>query len=637
MVQLNKQQEEAASHVDGPCLVVACPGSGKTRLLVERTARLIELGNSPNQIVSVTFTNKAADEMRNRICERLQVEKLPNFVGTFHSLCALMLRRFGEYIGYNRQFSIADSDDQIDLLRQIARQNGQKIEKSKAYEIARAVNNHRENMTTRIDFEESLEEDFEILIADIYLERLKEMNSLDFSGLLSETIRLLDQEKQLRDKISNSMKYVQVDEVQDTNFAQFYLLNILSEKWNNILCVGDLSQSVYGWRGARCENIIDFTKKYEDCKTIELPLNYRSTPEIVKTADKLIRYNKSHMGSDFISTKPSGESVKLMSFSNQLREADFVGQQSKRLIEEGGWKPEDIAVLYRTNAMSEPIERACVKHGLQYILIGARSFYDRREVKDCLAMLRLAVNPLDCISFHRVGKITNGLGDVTIGKIESISQSENIPLIQAAEKYKSQTNSSNIKQSIDNMIRIYNFSTKEKGAAKSIDYLVSRIGYEDFLKRIYKDDIQDRLDNISQLMTSAANFETDSGDKSAEKFLQNIALISSADKKNEKDSVSLMTLHSCKGLEFPIVFMIGVEHGMLPHYMSLKDPNRFDALEEERRLCYVGMTRAEHILYMTYNQSRVVYTRRYQDGNYHQKCKPSQFLYECGLLKRNQH
>jgi DNA helicase-2/ATP-dependent DNA helicase PcrA len=421
-MKLNAQQEEAANHRDGPCLVIAVPGSGKTRLLVERVGRLIESGVPANSIVCVTFTNKTADEMKERVCKRLDVAKPKCFVGTFHRLCLMLLKKFGDRIGYNEKFTIIDSDDQKDMISQISRQLNKKLEKNEIPVVAKAVNDYRENQWNREQLDDALQSnDNFIHIADEYLDRLKKDNCVDFSGMLSESIRLLSEHKDVLERVQTAFKYLQVDEIQDTNYAQFILINYFTGKWNNVLMVGDISQSIYKFRGARYQNILDFLKKHEDCVRIELPLNYRSTPQIVAVADKLIKHNSSHMAEKFESVNPNGEDVRCLSFNNQFEEADFVAKHIERLKRDGGWNPEDCAILYRMNSMSEPIERALANRGVAYKVVGGRSFYDRREVKDCMSLLRFYANKKDGIAFHRVAGLVDGVGDVTVGKIEKIS------------------------------------------------------------------------------------------------------------------------------------------------------------------------------------------------------------------------
>ena len=988
-MHLNQQQEEAANHRDGPCLVTAVPGSGKTRLLVERVGRMIESGIPAHRIVCVTFTNKAADEMKERICKRLNQSSPACFIGTFHKLCVRLLRKFGDRIGYSEKFTIADADDQIDLITQIARRHSITLDRKETRPLAKAINDWRENMWSEEDFFEAIGENKDwATIAELYLDTLKSNNMIDFSGLLSETIRLLNSEKEVLDRVQEAFQYVQVDEVQDTNYAQFVLINMFTGKWNNVLMVGDISQcvtedtivytengeklaidievgdkvlsaigsgrtdycevtrkhiadlpyggykncinirtksgkslsmtpdhivfagfskyssslfivylmfdnqlgyrvgitntkrkhglnnfgigsrlnqeradrmyvlkavtskeearyweqyfsityglptwtfdekyyagsgvnyvqklygevdtiaaarrllmflgydekyphytpkcmsrskrrnfsitlcgdnrgkplhkysisgseisdkqklkeagfnvrstkkgckgwriegstadpsrlqtilltvqkfidvnviekasfgdvslpflpasnllqgmsiyvlgdsgeieideivsincmavnlrfvdldidrtcnfigngivshnSIYKFRGARYQNIKDFLAKHEGCRIIELPVNYRSTPQIVKAADKLIRYNSSHMGEKFETVNPDGEDVKLLPFKNQLDEADFVARHCRKLID-NGWDAGDLVVLYRMNAMSEPIERAMSKYQVGYTVVGGRSFFDRKEIKDCISMLRFVANPRDGVAFHRCAKLLPGVGDTTVGKIETIAIDEDINIIEASQRFIEEVKLSKIKSAVENAVDKFNFDHASMNVAQVLEALIDRFDYYNLLEKEYdQDDAFDRIDNVRQMLNSAADFATENPKDSVVKYLQMIALVTANDKKSEGKTVSLMTLHAAKGLEFPIVFMIGVEQDILPHSLAVAD-DPLEGLEEERRLCYVGMTRAKTLLYVSHCYAR----RQFGKGGqvWHKKCKPSQFLQESDLLK----
>lgn len=634
-MKLNPQQEKAANHIDGPCLVIAVPGSGKTRLLVERVGRMIDRGIRPQSMVCVTFTNKAADEMKDRICKRLKVSKPSCFVGTFHKLCVGLLRKFGDKIGYSEKFTILDSDDQRDTIRQIARQLQYNLEKSDAGLLCKAVNDFRENMWTRDQLDDALQLNHEWMhICDQYIERIKASNMIDFSGLLSETIRLLAENPDVLARVQDAFKYLQVDEVQDTNYAQFYLINQFSGKWNNILMVGDISQSIYRFRGARYQNIKDFLNKHTDCKCIELSLNYRSTPQIIAVADKLIRNNASHMAEKFETENKDGDDVRCLPFLNQYDEADFVSRHIQKMIREGGWIESDFAVLYRMNSMSEPIERSMANLGIQYEVIGGHSFYDRREVKDCIAMLRLGVNRKDGVAFHRLAGIVEGLGDTTIGKIEKIAVDGNMSLVAACKTFRDSVKLGKIQKAVDEIIECLDWDHSTLNAFDYLTEVVKKFKYEDFLKKEYPaDSVDDRIENINQFIQSAGKFVADNPTNSVEGFLDKIALLTSNDKKAEGPKVSLMSLHGAKGLEFPVVFMVGVEQNILPHGLAVQE-DEIEGLEEERRLCYVGMTRAEKHLLITYCRNRRMFGAG--GSTYHKKCKPSQFLTEAGLVKEHE-
>jgi DNA helicase-2/ATP-dependent DNA helicase PcrA len=385
---------------------------------------------------------------------------------------------------------------------------------------------------------------------------------------------------------------------------------------------------VYGWRGARYQNIQQFIDDYEDCSIISLSKNYRSTPQIVGTASKLIKHNSSHIGTKFETDNKDGEKVRCYAFKDQLNEADWIGKTAKRFIVEGGWSPSDIAVLYRVNKMSEPVEQAMVNHGVPYEVIGAWNFYDRKEVRDCLAMLKFLSNPKDGISFGRICSLISGMGDITVGKIENIAQEKNISIIDACKEMKDKANSVNIIRACDKINSIYNGSLKQDNPALCLKDLIEKFDYDKHLADKFGDSAIERKDNISQLIDSAGEYCCEDG---VSKYLQQISLVTTSDKETEKDKACLMSLHSAKGLEFPIVFLIGVEEDILPHKNAMAD-DPYGGLEEERRLCYVGMTRAKNLLFTSWCKSR----RRFgKFGNMtSNKCKPSRFLEESGLFKK---
>ena len=630
VLNLNRYQKEAVAHKDGPCLVTSCPGSGKTFTLVERIVRLIKDGVKPKNILCLTFTNKAANEMRERVCKRLGVDKLDFFVGTFHSLCAKMIRKLGPGRGYQVNFNIIDDKDQIDLIMQIARKLEIKIEKGDAYKIANNVNYYRDQMESFEWVEDALKAEPFIIIAKKYLEYCKSNNLLDFSGLIYEAIKLVELEDDLKRKIQNTFKYIMVDETQDTNKSQFYLVNLLGGRWKNIMLIGDIDQSIYGWRGARYQNIQDFMRDYSDCTVISLSKNYRSTPQIVLPASKLIKYNSSHMGTAFETDNNDGESVKCGSFKDQYAEAEWIGKTAKRFITEGGWDPSDMAVLYRANRMSEPVEQAMVNNGIPYEVIGAWNFYDRKEVRDCLAMLKLLANPRDGIAFGRVCSFVKGMGSITVGRIENIAQEKNITIPQACKVMADKAKGINISRACEKLYNAYNDKWDHSNPSGCLKGLSDEFNYSQHLLDKFGDSSLERNDNVSQLIVSAGSCNGE--ENGVSKYLQQISLVTSVDKDKKDNKVTLMSFHAAKGLEFPIVFMIGVEEDVLPHKNAMAD-DPYAGLEEERRLAYVGMTRAKKVLLLSWCKQR----RRFsKDGNAnYNKCKPSRFLYESGIIKKN--
>lgn len=626
-LELNRYQKEAVEHTDGPCLVTSCPGSGKTFTLVERIVRLVKSGVRQKNILCLTFTNKAANEMKERICNRLGVKKLDFFCGTFHSMCSRLIRKLGHVRGYSKNFTILDDKDQVDLIMQVARRLEYEIEYGDARRIQGRVNYYRDQMEDFDWVRDELKTDAMIEIAEAYIKKCRDDNLIDFSGLIYEAIQVVEANEELRAKIQNTFKYIMVDETQDTNKSQFYLVNLLAAKWRNIMLIGDIDQSIYGWRGARYQNIQEFMNNYEDCKVISLSKNYRSTPQIVNAAHKLIKYNSSHMGTSFETDNKNGEPIKCYSFRDQLVEASRVGSMVRRLIDEGGWDPQDMAILYRVNKMSEPVEQAMVNNAIPYEVIGAWNFYDRKEVRDCLSMLKFLSNPKDGIAFHRVSSLVKGMGNVTIGKIENMAQEKNITIVEACKKMRTQARSANIIKACNKIYDAYSHKWDLKNPAACLKGLVDRFEYKGHLLDKFKNTATEREDNVDQLIDSAGEFI---GEDGVSKYLQQVSLVTNNDKEKSKNKTVLMSLHAAKGLEFPIVFMIGVEDDILPHKMALAD-DPYAGLEEERRLCYVGMTRAKKLLFMSWCKSR----RRF--GKYgsmtKNASKPSRFLKEAGIFE----
>ena len=986
-LNLNKYQKEAANHLDGPCLVTSCPGSGKTFTLVERIVCLINSGVKPKNILCLTFTNKAANEMKQRVCKRLGVEKVDFFIGTFHSLCAKMIRKIGPARGHKVNFSIIDDKDQIDLIMQISRKLEIEISKPEAFRIINRLNFYRDGMEEFDWVENELNLPSHIEIAKTYLEHCKKNNLFDFSALIYESIKIIESDEDLKRKIQNTFKYIMVDETQDTNKSQFHLVNLLGSKWRNIMLIGDIDQcvvegslistpggekkveelkvgdkvlcgrgggkvvesniidiykhdvfeknivsiktksgkeiksttehimfanytkdspkkivvylmydkekgyrvgitnnkrkynidssggigarlnqeratcmwilkvvdtrseakyweqyysvaygiptwcfyngsrgldytdndieklfsnidtvynakqlmtvehiwegyphhspkcmnikrrrnfnitmcgdprygtmhrymisgsddedkktlddlglnvrgngwgrrgwrvesacqdlgniydilkkveskmevnviqkirlndntfslmpashvregmfvyindngkvgidevveinikkqnvavydidveryhnfiangifshnSIYGWRGARYQNIQDFINNYSDCKVISLSKNYRSTPQIVARASKLIKLNTSHMGTAFETDNNDGENVKCYSFNDQYMEANWVGRTAKKFINDGGWDPSDMAVLYRANKMSEPVEQALVNNSIPYEVIGAWNFYDRKEVRDCLAMLKLLANPRDGIAFGRVCNFVDGMGSVTVGKIENLAQEKNITIPQACKIMGEKVNSIKVSRGCEKLSNIYNSKWDQTNPSSCMSQLIHGLNYENYLNTKFGNTANERKDNISQIVSSAG--ECNGEENGVSKYLQQVSLVTSTDKTDEENKMSLMSLHAAKGLEFPIVFMIGVEEDLLPHKNAIsEDP--YAGLEEERRLCYVGMTRAKKVLLLSCCQKRKRFGKN--GSQTFNRCKPSRFLYESGVLRKGQ-
>lgn len=624
-MQLNPEQESAVEHVDGPCLVVAPPGSGKTRVLTSRVPRLVAKGVDGRRIMSITFTNRAANEMKERL------EGTPcGYIGTFHAFCVKILRSFGSYLGYTTAFTIVDDSDQRDLIKQTARKLGITIEKGDVYTIAIAVNHYRESINETEDdlHQRLLEKDHLTDVALAYVESLLKSNMIDFSGLLSEAVRLLKSYPEALQKVERRFDYLMVDEVQDTNFAQMSLVELVAGLHNNIMLVGDHDQSIYAFRNARIENIQDFLNQHKDCKVINLLINYRSTPQIIEKATNLIKFNKNRLGGEIKTIKESGNNVICKCFLDQTQEAAGVARQIKSLLDNGA-NPNDIAIFYRINRLSEPIEQALSRESIPYEVIGGFSFYDRKEIKDCLAMLRFLVNPKDGVAFHRIADTIGSVGDTTIGKIETIAEQQNLSIAEACEEFVKTSKSVKIKKALEQMLNIFSRVHVNDPVGSVSSDLIDGFEYRDYLTKVYGNEAYDRIDNVMQLVDSAALWDTE-GEKSIEKYLQNVSLMSNSDK-SVKDKISLMSIHSSKGTEYTAVFVIGCENSILPHSLALMD-DPVNGLEEERRIAFVAFSRAKNVLITTYCKRRSRFGKNRRLIYYN--CEPSQFLYESEILKK---
>lgn len=608
---LNEQQKKVVDFYKGQCVVTACPGSGKTHCITERVANLIARGVNPSSILCLTFTNKAGKEMQSRICERLGVDSPGFYIGTFHSLCVKILKKFGDKIGYDKTFSIFDDDDQMSLMKHIFRELGYGPEQQKKFNtrsILFNVNMSREMAETELQMADRFEDPIEYKIAQKYLIGLKEQNAIDFSGLLYETIRLLKEHPAVLQKLQNVFEFVQVDEMQDTNYAQFTLVNLFSGKHKNILIVGDINQSIYKFRGARYQNIIDFMKMYPDCVEIPLGQNYRSTPQIIKLSERLIKHNSSFMGGDFSTDNSNGEIPTCKSHATSRDEAESIASHIRTYIDEEGWDLSDIAVFYRLNRLSLELQSALGRNGIPFTVIGGPSFFNRMEIKDCLSMLKWLSNPKDKVAFHRVIDMFWGIGQTTYDSLVSLASENNMTLMKACYEVEKLTNRKSICEAAKAIHSTFSFDFSGMHAGNALATLIERMNYTERLKNLSKstEEYEDRKGNVEELINNATIF----GQKNSEidAYLQNIALVSSSDK-DGGDAVSLMTLHACKGLEFPVVFMIGVEKDILPHSLAVKegqaDGDMVSAIEEERRICYVGMTRAKKRLHLSFAATRV--------------------------------
>lgn len=590
---LNPAQKEAAAYTQGPSLIVAGPGSGKTRVLTHKIAYLIKEMKVPSEkILAVTFTNKAADEMRGRVFQL--INQSPNkpinqiWMGTFHSTCAKILRADAEEIGIPHGFLIYDEDDQKDLLKNILEEIGFVGERFTPAAVLSAISSAKNELVTPEEYTSFAEGNFQETVAEIYpryQKELRQANALDFDDLLNETVRLLKSKPPILKKWQERFRHVLVDEYQDTNHAQYIFIQLLSEEHKNLTVVGDMSQAIYSWRGADFRNIMRFEKDYPQAKVFHLAQNYRSTKKIIEAAKTLIEHNRTHLPLDLWTQNELGTPLVLYSALNELDEAFYVSSQITAMLADAKASSyKDFAILYRTNAQSRVLEEVFIRGGIPYVLIGGVKFYERKEIKDVLAYLRLLHNPKDVVSLRRAEKVGKRrlLKFFEIAKEEGLLSSTPIELL---------------------------------------DKVLEATGYLDYLTDGTEEGAQ-RIDNVKELRSVAASFG------SLSEFLEHVALVDNSQPSgrvtqspsNQRDSATLMTLHSAKGLEFPIVFIVGLEEGLLPHSRSIENT---EDLEEERRLCYVGMTRAQKELHLCFARERLFFGNR-------STSLPSRFIEEIG-------
>ncbi len=609
---LNPAQKEAVTTTKGPLLIIAGAGSGKTKALTHRIAYLVHRGVAPHEILAVTFTNKAAQEMLLRLKDLLRVSAssypahvkkalsslaLP-FVGTFHALCADILRKEIELLGYTSRFLIYDSDDQIRLMKRVLKDLAMNPAQFHPARMRDAISSLKDELITVEAFEARAQHFFERKLAEVYRAyqtELKKRNAVDFDDLLFLMVRLFRAHPQRLMFYQKRFKYILVDEYQDTNHAQYILVNLLAQRHRNICVVGDDWQSIYGWRGADFRNILNFTKDYPDAKTIFLEQNYRSTKTILDAAHAVIQKNVSRTDKQLWTENPAGSHVVFALVPTSDAEADYVASTIQRRMEEEGREGSHFAVLYRTNAQSRALEEAFLQAGIPYKIIGNVRFYERKEVKDVLAYLRLVAHAHDYDSFERVANVPQrGIGKETLRKFTSHALP---PASPAGRKM----------QAFLNLVDELRNAAPGKPFSSFIELILRRTEYEEHLIRQYgKEEGESRWENVLELLSVAKKYDAESERTQAiSKFLEEIALMSDQDEVDErKPVVHLMTLHAAKGLEFPVVFITGFEEGVFPHSRSLLDPAE---LEEERRLCYVGITRAKEEVHLCFARTRLLH------------------------------
>ena len=613
--ELNKEQRKAAETLEGPVLVLAGAGSGKTKMLTYRVANLIAHGVPPHSIMAITFTNKAAQEMRERI-ELLIGDKAKEvWLSTFHSGCAKILRRDIDKIGYSRSFAIYDDSDQDIILKEVLNKLNLDPKQYPINQIKSIISHAKEKLLNPQEwFEKSRRGFFEQQIQDIFVlyeERLKKSNALDFNDLIGKTLELFLMHPPVLEYYQTRLKYIHVDEYQDTDYAQYMLVSLLSQKSRNLCVVGDDDQSIYGWRGADVKNILDFEKDFPDAKVIKLEQNYRSSANILNAANQVISSNINRKDKALWTKRDDGEKIKLYEALDERDEALYVGKMITHLIS-SGQKLSDTAILYRTHAQSRIFEEVFIQSGLRYRIYGGLRFYDRKEIKDILAYLRIIVNPTDDVSLKRIiNTPKRGIGDATVELLSAQGEKEGVPLLSVCMDPPDSLSLRSRNKIVSFSQMILDFQIKKD--ILPLDQLIKGIIDTTGLKSQYEqgktEEDQGKVDNINELLNSVSEFMENGDDISLQSYVENVALVSNFDQiGDDSGAITMMTLHGAKGLEFPNVFMVGMEENVFPSYRSITDEDP-DKMEEERRLCYVGITRAENRLFMSYARSRRMYNQ----------------------------
>ena len=615
---LNDKQREAALHIEGPLLILAGAGSGKTRVITNRTAYMIqEKGINPWNILAITFTNKAAGEMRERINDIVGFGADAIWVATFHSTCARILRRYIDRIGFDTNYTIYDTDDQKAVIKEIVKRFNINTKMYSERSFMSFISSAKDELRTPDDLAREYAGDYGkseyIRVYREYQDVLHKSNALDFDDLIVKTVELFNRCPEVLEGYQERFRYIMVDEYQDTNTAQFELVRLIADKYRNICVVGDDDQSIYKFRGANIRNILDFEKHYPEAKVVRLEQNYRSTQIILDTANAVIKNNFGRKDKSLWTSKEGGERVHLRQFDTGYEEAEYVASQISRAVKNGEVNYKDNAVLYRTNAQSRLLEEKFILYGIPYDVVGGVNFYSRREIKDILAYLKTIDNGKDDLACKRIINVPKrGIGATTVNRVAQFAMINEMSLFDALLISEHVPDIGAGKKKLDgftNLIRVFRAKAKEMTVDELIRVILEDTGYLDELESSDDPDADDRIENIEELITKAKAFSEnykDGGDLLSA-FLEEVALVADIDRINGDDNrVLLMTLHGAKGLEFPRVYMAGLEDGLFPSYMTISgdDP---DELEEERRLCYVGITRAMEELTLTYAKTRMVH------------------------------
>ena len=613
---LNREQQQAVQHTEGPLLILAGAGSGKTKVLTVRIAYLLAQGVNPYEILAITFTNKAAKEMKSRV-EGL-VGDVANriWLSTFHSFCAKFLRfELDNFLGYNSNFTIYDTSDSQVVIKAALKALNLDDKYYPVGAMISAISDAKNKLMFASDYRKQARDFYQQKVTDVYeyYEReLRKNNALDFDDLLLVAVKLLQSNAAVLEKYSKRFKYVMIDEYQDTNHAQYLLAYLLSSHWKNIAVVGDADQSIYAWRGADIQNILDFEKDYPNCTSIKLEQNYRSTKIILDAANAVIDHNEGRPEKNLWTDKVEGAKIQHFTAQSEHEEAAFIGDTIVKKHDIHGVPYGDMAILYRTNAQSRVLEEALIKRALPYTMVGGTKFYDRKEIKDVLAYLRVLYNPFDDLSLLRIINVPKrSIGATTVSKLQDYARENGTSLFMTlTQLHLVDTIKGKTKEKLEEFgILIFTLVAEmdDKSVLDILEAILDRTGYLAQLEESTDPQDQARAENIGELLSVAKDFQDTNPTGTVEDFLEQVALVNDVDSfEQEESKVTLMTLHAAKGLEFPIVFLGGLEEGLFPHSRTLMNP---EEIEEERRLAYVGITRAEKELYISNATTRTVFGR----------------------------
>lgn len=625
---LNPQQKKAVETLRGPVFILAGAGSGKTKVLTHRIAHLLNLGVTPWNILAITFTNKAAREMKDRVYQLVGLKAEDIWISTFHSMCVRILRRDIHHIDYSSHFTILDATDQLNTIKQIMKEMNMDVKKFEPRAIQAAINQAKNELKTPEIYSRTAGDYFQLKVSEVYenyQKRLKANQSVDFDDLIMLTVQLFQKEPKVLEFYQRKFQYIHIDEYQDTNRAQYMLVRMLADFHQNICVVGDTDQSIYKWRGADINNILNFEEDFSNAQVIKLEQNYRSTQNILKAANAVIQHNIQRKEKNLWTENPQGKKITLYQANQEHEEAMYISQVIVEGIENGK-DYGNYAVLYRTNAQSRVIEETFVKSSIPYQIVGGTKFYDRKEIKDILAYLRLINNPRDDLSLRRIINVPKrGIGDSSVDKIAEFASSRGTSMFEAMQVVDfigmNARTANKASQFYELMIQFQQWK-ETMGVTELTEKILNETKYVDELKNEKTLEAESRIENIEEFLSVTREFEQRHEDKSLDIFLDEIALVSDIDQMEDDEKkgnhITMMTLHSAKGLEFPVVFLAGLEEGIFPHNRALIEE---DEMEEERRLAYVGITRAKQELYITYAAARMLFGRTQMNA-------PSRFIKE---------